>query len=132
MSPKSTSAMSPSDASSEKPIPRAAAQSSIIVINEPDWLTKARSPSLHPGVRVAGVEAARGHHDAEARRSNDPQAVRLGRIQHLLPKSGAIGMSEAIEIGETTTAARVPRAPRSASQPGISGSGRGDHRQISG
>ena len=53
---------------------------------------------FHPGVRVACVQAARGHHDAEARRSNDAQAVRLGRIQYLLPKSSAIGMSEAIEI----------------------------------
>jgi hypothetical protein len=45
MSPKSTSAISPSDTTCEKPMRRDAAQSSIAVIIAPDWLTKAISPA---------------------------------------------------------------------------------------
>ena len=44
MSPKSTSAMSPSETRCEKPMPRPAAQSTIEVTTAPDWATKATRP----------------------------------------------------------------------------------------
>jgi hypothetical protein len=56
MSPKSTSACSPSDTKCEKPMPRPRAQSSIAVTSAPDCDTKASVPGARD-VREAGVQA---------------------------------------------------------------------------
>ena len=60
MSPKSTSAMPPSETMWEKPICRAVAQSSTEVRIAPDWLTKARSPEQRLRLREARVESVAG------------------------------------------------------------------------
>src|SRR5947199_8155401 len=76
MSPKSTSAISPSETTCEKPMPRGTAQSSIAVIIAPDWLRKAISPA---SAAKWDVEPKARHHDADAVRPDNAQQMGLCR-----------------------------------------------------
>ena len=59
-SPKSTSALSPSEINFEKPMSRDFAQSSTAVTSAPDCDTNAMLPASASGMREAGVQFERG------------------------------------------------------------------------
>ena len=65
MSPKSTSAMSPSEKTAEKPIPCILAQSTIDVASAPDCATKARRPGVAPSGAKVAFSAACGQEAIE-------------------------------------------------------------------
>ena len=81
MSPKSTSACSPSDTRCEKPMPRARPVEHA-VISAPDCVTKARLARQRADVREAGIQAQVRHQHADAVGAEDAQHMRLGGIEH--------------------------------------------------
>jgi hypothetical protein len=111
MSPKSTSACSPSDTTCENPIPRPAAQSRIEVASAPDCDTKASDPGCAAMCEKLAFRPACG---ASSPRQLGPRMrSRCGRAASsmacfVVPSSPAV----------STMTARVPRAPRAATRPG--------------
>ncbi len=77
MSPKSTSLIPPSDATCEKPILRAVAQSSTAVASAPDWVTKARSPT--GGVKCAKLALRPAAGEMRPRQFGPTMRKRCGR-----------------------------------------------------
>ncbi len=98
MSPKSTSAMSPSETTCEKPMPRGAAQSSIAVIIAPDWLTKAMSPGGGARCEKLASSPIPRHHDADAVGADEAQQVRARRVERRLLQGAAL-LAQLAEAG---------------------------------
>jgi hypothetical protein len=83
-SPKSTSALSPSDISFEKPRSRDFAQSRTAVTRAPDCDTNAMPAGQRVCMRKARVQVERGHEQSNAIRTQHAQQVRFGRGEHLI------------------------------------------------
>ena len=111
MSPKSTSACSPSETKCEKPMPRPRAQSSIAVTSAPDCETKARLPGSAPVWAKLAFSPRCG--TSSPRQLGPRMRSRCGRAAFSIDVFVA-----ASKPALSTTAARVPRAPSSATRAG--------------
>ena len=110
-SPKSTSACSPSEMQWEKPMPRAAAQSSIAVTSAPDCETKARLPGWASRWAKLAFRPAYG----------DSRPRQLGPRMRSRCRPAAASIAALVAASSpavSTTAARVPRAPSASISPG--------------
>ncbi len=107
MSPKSTSALSPSETKCEKPTPRPRAQSSRAVTSAPDCDTNASCPGCAPTWAKLAFRPMCGA--SRPRQLGPRMRSRCGRAASSMACFTA-GSKPAV----STTAARVPRAPRAA------------------
>ncbi len=118
MSPRSTSAMSPSEMKCEKPVPRAFAQSRTAATIPPDWATNASLPA-------AGIRGAKLAFKPECGTMTPKQFGPMIRIRYR-PAASSIACRSAWPAAPPpspkplliTTAARVPRCPNSSINPG--------------
>ncbi|MCY1553232.1 hypothetical protein D9M68_896970 [compost metagenome] len=104
MSPKSTSARSPSETKCEKPMPREPAQSSMAVTSAPDCETKASSPWRAPMCAKLALSPRWG----------TSMPMQLGPRMRSVCTLAASSMACLVALSSpavTTMAARVPRSP---------------------
>ena len=118
MSPKSTSALSPSDTKWEKPISRSPAQSSIAVASAPDCVMNASVPAIAcPGAKLAFRPApgtsAPMQFGPRIRSSQGRAAASICCSSEGPPSAPGCRSPD-----DSTIAARVPLRPRSAINPG--------------
>ncbi len=116
MSPKSTSACSPSETKCEKPMPREPAQSSMAVTSAPDCETKASSPGAAPMWAKLALSP----------RCGTSMPMQLGPRMRRVWRRAASSMCCFCAWSRpavTTTAARVPRRPSSSMRPGTVAAG---------
>ena len=115
--------MSPREATHEKPMPRAWAQSSTAVATAPDWATKAISPAFGVTGAKLALRPRRGARRpmqlGPSTRSRWGRAASSSAFWSSPPRCEASSANPAL----ITTAARVPRAPSSATRPGTLAAG---------
>ena len=111
--------MSPKETIWEKPIPRPTAQSNTAVTSAPDWLIKAISPFR--GARCAKLALTPAPGDRKPRQLGPTMRSRCGWAARSISARSASPASRppSPKPAVTTTAARAPRAPRSAISAGI-------------
>ncbi len=112
MSPKSTSAMSPSDTTCEKPMLRPHAQSMMAVISAPDCDRKARSPASGGLCEKLALRPMPG--TIRPRQLGPWMRSRCGRAASSMARFRSSRIPAVM-----TTAARVPLAPSSAISAGM-------------
>ena len=116
MSPKSTSAMSPSETKCEKPMPRGVAQSRTEVMIAPDCVTKASSPGPRRRCAKLALRPMPRHQHAEAVGPDQAHAVFRPPWRAACSAAPAAAPPSP-KPAVITTAARVPRRAERGDRP---------------